>query len=460
MAQGGWKFKLKGAVAHPRRRATVGGAALARARPTMDHQRYSRIGQRLHEEGALGWRSADLKCSICFAELSTTYLRTGCDHLLCKAHMAEENDLPHRCPACKKNLGINDLVEQEPTFFRSDDEMRDFAKRLRPEEGVKLSMYATRFHVHQKQLETVIEARKHARAMKTEGHLREYTKTLADELNVIRPEFRKLEDELGRLQETADDLNAAKMEAEAKLAQVNARFSAYARRQQLEYAQGADSSPGGAWRGGGGGEGGSAGGGGGDGGGGYYPYAQSPHVADGGQHQLSRRPGGRDTPILHDSPQHLNKRLRPAYGQDASPRGCAQQDGTATGYGSGYAHGRDAQPLGRSTSQEMGGERTERTLGRSTSQEKSGERTARHHSVDYGLLNQASAAALPMSTICQPAHFGFGGALGRGGVRLGPGAVCESPPGPSRLPGLRKLEPPALHRLGVQVHARHNPYGL
>lgn len=260
---------------------------------------------------------------------------------------------------------------------------------------------------------------------------------------MIRPEFRKLEGELGRLQETADELNAAKMEAEAKLAQVNARFSAYARRQQLEHAQGADASPSGHWRGGGG-EGGAAGGGGVDDG--LYPYAQSPHMVDGSRQQL-RRPGSGDTPVPNDLPQqpHVNKRLRPVYGQDASPRGFAQQDGAAAGYGAGYARGLDPQLLGRSSSHERG------------------ERTARHHAVDNGLLNPASAPVTPMPYV---GGFGgrdlparAGGALGRGGPRLGAGGVCESPPGPSRLPGLHR-KPPPLHRGGVQGHARHSTYGL
>lgn len=53
-----------------------------------------------------GWRSDALHCSICFSELNSTFLRTRCDHLLCKVHEREDNGLPHRCPACKKNLGV------------------------------------------------------------------------------------------------------------------------------------------------------------------------------------------------------------------------------------------------------------------------------------------------------------------------------------------------------------------
>lgn len=57
------------------------------------------------EQAEVSWRSDPLKCSICFSELTTAFLRTSCDHVLCKIHEREpNNDLPHRCPACKKSL--------------------------------------------------------------------------------------------------------------------------------------------------------------------------------------------------------------------------------------------------------------------------------------------------------------------------------------------------------------------
>jgi len=79
-----------------------------------------------------------------------------------------------------RHAARRDLTEQDPAFFKSDDEMREFAKRLRPEEAFQLSAYAVQFHVKQKQLETVIEARKRARAEKSENKHRMYTKTVAD----------------------------------------------------------------------------------------------------------------------------------------------------------------------------------------------------------------------------------------------------------------------------------------
>lgn len=85
-----------------------------------------------------------------------------------------------------------DLTEQDPAFFKSDEEMREFAKRLRPEEANQLSVYAMQFHVKQKNLETLIEARKRARAEKSENKHRAYTKAVADGARAPAPRHARI----------------------------------------------------------------------------------------------------------------------------------------------------------------------------------------------------------------------------------------------------------------------------
>jgi hypothetical protein len=155
-------------------------------------------------------------------------------------------------------------------------------------------------------------------------------RTFATEINEIRPQYKQLEAELASVQEQAHMYRAAKEEAEAKLAQVNARLGSASRRAPLELTHGGMSPAGSQWRpdvhgqphiSGGGGEYGYRGGR--DAGGGHDVHTYA------GSHEHQQRGAPADyygappssrahAPGLGEPPPHVNKRLKPGF--DASPR--------------------------------------------------------------------------------------------------------------------------------------------